>query len=139
MTVREISRVPVNKAATPEAKELMAFLVERYQKGMLSGQQDYSNLNWINENTGRKPVVIGFDLMEYSPSRTERGAVSQEIRDAVDWHKQGVIVTLCWHWNAPTDLIDEPGKEWWRGSIRMLPPMIWVQRWRILNRKHISY
>ncbi|OMF09993.1 glycosyl hydrolase [Paenibacillus sp. FSL H7-0942] len=115
MTVREISRVPVNKAATPEAKELMAFLVERYQKGMLSGQQDYSNLNWINENTGRKPVVIGFDLMEYSPSRTERGAVSQEIRDAADWHKQGGIVTLCWHWNAPTDLIDEPGKEWWRG------------------------
>jgi hypothetical protein len=20
-----------------------------------------------------------------------------------------------WHWNAPTDLIDQPGKEWWRG------------------------
>ncbi|PJN49880.1 Mannan endo-1,4-beta-mannosidase [Paenibacillus sp. GM1FR] len=115
MTVREISRVPVNKAATPEAKELMAFLVECYQKGMLSGQQDYSNLNWINENTGRKPAVIGFDLMEYSPSRTERGAVSQEIRDAIAWHQQGGIVTLCWHWNAPTDLIDEPGKEWWRG------------------------
>lgn len=115
MTVREISRVPVNEAATPEARELMAFLVERYQKGMLSGQQDYSNLNWINENTGRKPAVIGFDLMEYSPSRTERGAVSQEIRDAIAWHRQGGIVTLCWHWNAPTDLIDEPGKEWWRG------------------------
>ena len=25
------------------------------------------------------------------------------------------IVTLCWHWNAPSHLIDEPGKEWWRG------------------------
>ncbi|WP_339785047.1 glycosyl hydrolase [Paenibacillus sp. FSL R7-0313] len=115
MTVRTINSAPVNKAATPEAKELMAFLVERYQKGMLAGQQDYSNLNWINENTGQKPAVIGFDLMEYSPSRTERGAVSQEIRDAIAWHQQGGIVTLCWHWNAPTDLIDEPGKEWWRG------------------------
>ncbi|MEK4272850.1 glycosyl hydrolase [Paenibacillus sp. FSL R7-0026] len=115
MTVRTINSAPVNEAATSEARELMAFLIERYGKGMLSGQQDYSNLNWINENTGRKPAVIGFDLMEYSPSRTERGAVSQEIRDAIAWHRQGGIVTLCWHWNAPTDLIDEPGKEWWRG------------------------
>ncbi|MGO4730424.1 glycosyl hydrolase [Paenibacillus sp. 2KB_22] len=115
MTVRMINSAPVNEAATSEARELMAFLVERYGKGMLSGQQDYSNLNWINENTGRKPAVIGFDLMEYSPSRTERGAVSQEIRDAIAWHHQGGIVTLCWHWNAPTNLIDEPGKEWWRG------------------------
>ena len=64
MTVREISRVPVNKAATPKAKELMAFLVERYQKGMLSGQQDYSNLNWINENTGRKPANAWFAVIE---------------------------------------------------------------------------
>src|ERR1043165_6132408 len=23
--------------------------------------------------------------------------------------------TFCWHWNAPKDLIDQPGKEWWRG------------------------
>ncbi len=22
---------------------------------------------------------------------------------------------MMWHWNAPTDLIDQPGKEWWRG------------------------
>ena len=25
------------------------------------------------------------------------------------------MVTFCWHWNAPKDLIDQPGKEWWRG------------------------
>ncbi|UPK45594.1 glycosyl hydrolase [Paenibacillus pabuli] len=115
MTESRISSVLVNEAATSEARELMNFLAERYGKGVLSGQQDYGNLNWINENTGRKPAVIGFDLMEYSPSRAQRGATSQEIRDAIAWHQQGGIVTLCWHWNAPTHLIDEPGKEWWRG------------------------
>ncbi|WP_408894500.1 glycosyl hydrolase [Paenibacillus taichungensis] len=115
MMEQKISSNLVNKDATSEARELMKYLAERYGKGVLSGQQDYGNLNWINENTGRKPAVIGFDLMDYSPSRTERGAISQEIRDAIAWHRQGGIVTLCWHWNAPIHLIDEPGKEWWRG------------------------
>ncbi|MEC0107079.1 glycosyl hydrolase [Paenibacillus taichungensis] len=115
MTEQKISSNLVNKDATSEARELMKYLAERYGKGVLSGQQDYGNLNWINENTGRKPAVIGFDLMDYSPSRTERGAISQEIRDAIAWHRQGGIVTLCWHWNAPANLINEPGKEWWRG------------------------
>lgn len=115
MREQKISGYLVNKDVTSEARELMTYLAERYGLGVLSGQQDYGNLNWINENTGRKPAVIGFDLMDYSPSRTERGAISQEIRDAIAWHQQGGIVTLCWHWNAPTHLVDEPGKEWWRG------------------------
>ncbi|WP_440117903.1 glycosyl hydrolase [Paenibacillus sp. QZ-Y1] len=51
MTDRQISSILVNEAATFEARELMKYLVESYGKAVLSGQQDYSNLNWINENT----------------------------------------------------------------------------------------
>ena len=89
MTENKISSTLGNQDATSEAKELMRYLVKSYGSAVLSGQQEYSNLNWINENTGRKPAVIGFDLMEYSPSRTERGATSEEIRDMIAWHQQG--------------------------------------------------
>lgn len=139
MTEQKISSNLVNKDATSEARELMKYLAERYGKGVLSGQQDYGNLNWINENTGRKPAMIGFDLMDYSPSRKERGAISNEIRDAIAWHQQGGIVTLCWHWNAPTHLIDEPARNGGAVSIRMPPPTISLQHWLILNRKSIPY
>lgn len=54
--------------------------------------------------------------MDYTPSRVERGTTSATIEHAIDWwHHYGGIVTFVWHWNAPKDLIDEPGKEWWRG------------------------
>ncbi|MBC7921099.1 MAG: hypothetical protein H7Z75_08390 [Ferruginibacter sp.] len=37
----------------------------------------------------------------------------------IDWAKKGEgrsIVSLLWHWNAPTDLINQaPDKLWWRG------------------------
>lgn len=105
----------VNKNATPEAKRLMRYLADSFGKATLSGQQEYKNLGWIYELTGKEPAVMGFDLIEYSPSRVQRGAQSQEIEHMLDWHAKGGIATLCWHWNAPKDLIDEPGKEWWSG------------------------
>jgi len=81
----------------------------------LSGQQEMKNLAWLDKNVGKKPAVIGFDLMDYSPSRVKYGSKSTETDKAIDWYNQGGIVTFSWHWNAPKDLINEPGKEWWRG------------------------
>lgn len=94
----------------------MSYLVDMYGKAILSGQQDYKNLRWLEQNVGKKPAVVGFDFMDDSPSRVARGTRSNEIQRAISWHRQGGIVTFLWHWNAPKDLIDEPGgKEWWRG------------------------
>lgn len=104
-----------NPEATAEAKALMSYLTQVYGKRILSGQQELDNVDWIEKLTGRKPAVVGFDLMDYSPSRAERGASSYEIDKALGWHRQGGIVAFVWHWNAPKGLIDEPGKEWWRG------------------------
>lgn len=110
-----IVRKLVNPNATKEAGSLFAFLADQYGKSILSGQQNYSNLDWIAEQTGKQPAVVGFDLIEYSPTRVAHGSKSEEIERAIDWHRRGGIVTFVWHWNAPKDLIDEPGKEWWRG------------------------
>ncbi|MBJ8193527.1 beta-mannanase, partial [Bacillus cereus] len=82
---------------------------------ILSGQQNSSNISWMQDAIGKKPAIVGFDLMDYSPSRVEHGASSSEIENAIDWHSQGGIVTVVWHWNAPKGLIDQPGKEWYKG------------------------
>lgn len=105
----------VNPNATAGAKSLMSFLVDNYGKFILSGQQEYKNIEWLEKNVGKKPAVMGFDLIDYSPSRVKYGATSKETDLAIEWHKQGGIVTFAWHWNAPMDLINETGKEWWRG------------------------
>jgi beta-mannanase len=105
----------VNPNASAEAKSLMRYLAANYGKNILSGQQDMASITWVEQNIGKSPAVGGFDLMDYSPSRVERGTTSQEVENAIAWDGQGGINTLAWHWNAPSGLIDTEGHEWWRG------------------------
>lgn len=112
---KEVSDKLVNPNATSEAKALMKYLAKSYGKEMISGQQGLDNVDWLFKVTGKKPAIVGFDLIEYTPSRVEHGSQSYEIESAMNWYKQGGIVSFLWHWNAPKGLIDEPGKEWWRG------------------------
>ncbi|MDT0444409.1 glycosyl hydrolase [Streptomyces johnsoniae] len=111
----QVTGEPVNPRATPEARALLRYLTDGYGSRILSGQQDMSGITWLEENIGRTPAVAGLDMMDYSPSRVERGTVSQEVENALAWDERGGITTFVWHWNAPTGLIDEPGREWWRG------------------------
>ncbi|MFI0719144.1 glycosyl hydrolase [Streptomyces sp. NPDC021224] len=101
--------------ATPEAKSLMKYLTAHYGQDILSGQQGAADESWVEDSVGKAPAIEGLDMMDYSPSRVERGATSTETENALAWDARGGIVTFCWHWNAPSGLIDQPGKEWWRG------------------------
>lgn len=115
ISLPDVPKALVNPNATKEAKALMSFLVDNYGRKIISGQQDYEYINWIEKNTGKKPAILGLDFMDYSPSRVEFGATSRQTEKAIQWWEQGGIVAFCWHWNAPKDLINKPGKEWWRG------------------------
>lgn len=102
--------------ATPNARRLMHFLTDSYGHTILSGQQGLAYVDTVLQLTGKEPAVLGLDLIDYSPSRVERGAESNAAEEAIDWWQtRGGIVTIAWHWNAPSHLIDEPGREWWRG------------------------
>ncbi|MEK0315796.1 glycosyl hydrolase [Cohnella sp. 56] len=110
-----IDRVPVNPGASPAVRSLLNYLADQYGTHILSGQADMTGVDWLQTNIGKLPAIAGFDLMDYSPSRVARGATSNQIDQALAWDQQGGIVTVYWHWNAPSGLIDQPGKEWWRG------------------------
>jgi mannan endo-1,4-beta-mannosidase len=105
----------IDPAATPGARALMDYLAGVYTTAILSGQQKRADADYMEELTGRYPAVVGFDLMDYSPSRVERGSSSAEIEDAIDWSSEGGIVTVSWHWNAPADLVDSEEWPWWKG------------------------
>jgi mannan endo-1,4-beta-mannosidase len=99
-----------------KADSLYQFLRSVYGKIILSGQYGGVNeFNIIRTLSGKTPVIRGFDLIDYSPTRVERGTTSQEVENAIEWsHGRGIVI-FCWHWNAPGGLIDQPGSEWWRG------------------------
>lgn len=111
----QVQNVLVDPNATEEALALHQFLVDNYGKYLLSGQQTLIDALKLKWDYGKLPAVVGFDLIEYSPTRVENGSTSKEIEDAMQWQELGGIVTFAWHWNAPADLINSEEQPWWKG------------------------
>ena len=113
--VPSVASDPVDSGASAAARSLMHYLADQYGKFILSGQTDLGNVSWIYYQTGKKPALVALDMMDYSPSRVERGTSSKAVEDAIAWARQGGIVSFQWHWNSPSGLVDQPGKEWYKG------------------------
>ncbi|MPM59031.1 hypothetical protein SDC9_105869 [bioreactor metagenome] len=98
---------------------VMEFLESIYQKQTLSGQHtspDMAEVKAVCSVTGKKPALLEFDFMDCSPSRIERGASGIDLEPVISWWEEGGLVAFCWHWNAPSGLIDKrPDKQWYRG------------------------
>lgn len=104
--------------ATQSTRGLFAYMIDQYGRKIISGQQD--DVEYVLEKTGKEPAIGAFDLMDYSPSRVQFGTLPRRTsEDMINWAKKGEgrgIISLAWHWNAPTDLINQaPDKLWWRG------------------------
>ncbi|KAL4994838.1 putative mannan endo-1,4-beta-mannosidase E [Aspergillus recurvatus] len=105
---------PVNPRASSTAKNLLAHLVHIASNGTtLSGQQELEDANWVTDNVGFSPAILGIDLMDYSPSRVEFGAVATSIEDAIAYAKRGGIITVCWHWGSPSGTYNTTDQPWW--------------------------
>ena len=107
----------VNSNATPQAKRLMEYLCDIYGKYVLSGQysEGYNSPEAaaIYTQTGKYPAVMGFDLMYYTTLSEGRLAEKQyTIEKAIEWWNAGGIVTFCWHWYSPKDIVDTSDNPW---------------------------
>lgn len=113
----------VNKNSTANTKKLYSFLKDSYGKYVITGQQCDGGINGnefkaIKNLTGDYPALLGLDLMDYTPSRTVFGASSSTVEKAIEFADKGGIVTLCWHWNAPTEYLYSTANNsdgWWGG------------------------
>lgn len=110
--IRPLRAVPatlVSPRASRQAQALFARLQESYGHSTLSGQQEASELAHIETVTGRRPVIIGGDLVIYSPywltfggqpdTQTRFGTTADYLAAA----KSGHVISLAWHWHAPAD------------------------------------
>jgi len=119
--VYRVEKSLVNENASDSTRRLMSYLVDQYGKYTLSGQ--YASDLGVNSPevqaiyglTGKYPAIMGFDLMDYSPSRVKYGAETKQTDYALEWGQMGGIVTLIWHWNAPKDLVNSGDLPWWKG------------------------
>ena len=121
--VYQVEPMLINPNADANAKALFSYLCESYGKYTLSGQVCNDGLNGaefkaVYEATGKYPAICGLDMMDYTPCRVAKGAHSNAVETALDFHQHGGIVTFCWHWNAP-DKYMKPGDtpegnpRWW--------------------------
>ncbi|PVI04682.1 glycoside hydrolase family 26 protein [Periconia macrospinosa] len=110
-----VTTTPINPNANADAKKLLEYLGSIYGKNILSGQQDAASLEWVTQNVGKTPAVLGVDLMDYTESRISLGASSQDVEKAIEFAKRGGIITFVWHWGAPAGLYNTPEQPWYRG------------------------
>lgn len=107
---------PVAARATSEARALLKYLADNYGKSALSGQQDVEELDIVEKLAGKRPAIVGGDLMDYTPSRIARGGdPSGHTESLIERHRAGMIVTVSWHWGAPRELVETPEFPWYRG------------------------
>lgn len=109
--LRPVPVVPADAKATPAARNLLKKVTKRYGAATLSGQYGEPESDYLRALSGRLPAILGADLMEYSPSRRARGSdPKQLVEHLIGLARQKSnppLLTLSWHWNAPTDLLDK--------------------------------
>ena len=93
--------------ASIEAKNLYSTLLRSYGSKAFSGQYDKKDCDYVRAIAGVTPAILGDDLMDYSPTRVGHGSMPKDTTERlIQAAKAGQIVTLSWHWNAPSHLFD---------------------------------
>lgn len=114
----------VDAQADYHVQVLMNYLASQYGRTTLAGQHHEQSKNlsfpvasYLSKSGGMIPAVRSSDFIEYSPTRIQFGVnPNNETEQTIAWAQTtGGVVSMMWHWNAPGDLVDQPGREWWRG------------------------
>lgn len=118
-----VSRTLTNPNATPKTKGLMNFLADNYGDKVFSGQyiNEYekfyadrfrvdptdpnspmtvfkaNELQAIKSVTDKYSAILGLDISEIEVENA-----NFSIPQALEWDKNKGIVTMCWHWKAPS-------------------------------------
>ena len=89
-----------------EAQKLMQLLNSISGEKTLSGTMACVNWNiseaqWVHQHTGKWPAIAAFDLI-HLPYSSPGGWIDYDNVSVVnDWHQQGGLVSICWHWMVP--------------------------------------
>ncbi len=91
-----------------EAEALLQCLKEIEGEKTLSGTMANVNWNlneakWVHQHTGKWPALNCFDYIHH-PFSTKGGWIDYtNIAEVYNWHRQGGVVAIMWHWNVPAN------------------------------------
>ena len=102
--ITNVKPVLINKNSNETTKNVMQFLVDNYGNKAITGQYvssaENSEMELIHNTTGKYPAIMLSDLGRYS---LNGGTPAGEIESAIKWGQSGGLVSLMWHWKAPTN------------------------------------
>lgn len=93
-----------------EATAVYDFLKENYGRKILSGVMtlnSFDETNWLKQNTGKEPAIIGLDFMHNNRGYNAWFDEKQPIKDAKTYWDRNGIPTLLWHWRDPSRKTEE--------------------------------
>ena len=99
-----ISATLSNPNANAKTRQIMKFIAANYGKKIIAGQYAGHNgsheIETIKTVTGKYPALRGFDMIFYSPNSGWN--YDAEVPLAIEWARKGGLVSVSWHWHAPT-------------------------------------
>lgn len=100
----DLPRKLCNENASDKAVQLFDFICNNFMQKTMTGQfassDENSELELIYQATGYYPLIRMGDLGCYSLNGGDNS--SDEISASLKWDENGGVVSLMWHWLAPT-------------------------------------
>lgn len=98
-----------NSNATPEAACLYKFLLDNYNKKIISGAMTLNSIadskpwliDYIKANTGKEVALVGIDFLHVNAGYTWYND-NTPVDDAIAYYKRNGIPTMMWHWRDPS-------------------------------------
>lgn len=104
---------PCDPKATREVRRMLNRIKSLQGKYYISGQTDMPDLKWVQEHTGKTPVILNLDFMR-TPKKM--GGQTGDVQEAIKWVKNNRgLVSFQWHWTSPTGT-DDLGKGFYTKS-----------------------
>ena len=110
--------LPSDPQASAEARGLLTRLDDAYGKTTMVGVYKDRDAQYVMDETGARPGIMGGDLLAYSPQEVAHGTHPErdaEVERLIARAKEGYVVTLSWHWCSPSGLMDTKEEPWFRG------------------------
>lgn len=106
---------PCDAKAQECVKNVMQYLADITCKKIITGQHtqtmEQEELHYIEKVTGKRPALLGFELLSYSPNinYTDTDAECMKeveenygtLKRAWEWAEEKGLITFTWHWFSP--------------------------------------
>ncbi len=110
--------LPSDPQISVEAQALLTRLDQAYGKTTMVGVYKDRDAQYVLDETGERPSIMGGDLLAYSPQEVAHGTHPErdaEVERLIARAREGYVITLSWHWCSPSGLLESKDEPWYRG------------------------